>query len=293
MCEDEELSVYLQKSLGYALAGENPNECFFLFLGLKTRNGKGTLLESFLNIMNDYGKALSPASISKKSSNNNSPSPDFARLADSRCVSISEPDKNMTLNVALMKRLTGGDSFPTRNLYENVFEYRPQFLILINSNYMLEIDDDTIFTSGRLRIIPFDRYFNESERDVNLKTTFKIPQNASGIFNWLLDGYRLFKEEGLNPPLRALDALRNYREVCDTVALFLEDTLEIVDDDNERVKTSILYPMYEKWCADRDINDKSQKEFVNAIRRKDLLDRHRIDGHVIKGYQLKEKIKIA
>ena len=33
-------------------------------------------------------------------------------------------------------------------------------------------------------IIPFERHFEESERDAGLKACFAQPENLSGIFNW-------------------------------------------------------------------------------------------------------------
>jgi hypothetical protein len=65
--------------------------------------------------------------------------------------------------------------------------------------------------------------------------------------------------------------------------------LKGIKTSNERIKTSVHFPLYDKWCADRDMGEKSQKEFVAAIRKKDLLYRHRSDGHSVRGYKLKEK----
>jgi putative DNA primase/helicase len=286
-CGDSELGKYLQKALAYALTGDTSLEVFFILYGAKTRNGKGTLMETMLNITGDYSSSLSPASIAKKSISSNNPTPEFARVAGVRLVNISEPDKGLKLNVALMKRLTGGDSMIARNLFENSFEYRPQFKMFINTNHLLGIDDDTIFSSNRVKMIPFDKHFTEEERDLTLKAEFSNPKNASGILNWLIEGYTLFKKEGLEMPKRAVEALKEYRKECDTIALFVEDTLDRCDD-TAWVKTSVLYGTYKSWCVDKDIESKSQKEFVATLKGKGLVERHRTDGHVVKGYKFKE-----
>jgi len=288
MCEDKELSAYLQRTLGYALSGDTSKECLFIFWGSKTRNGKGTLMETTLQVMGDYAKSLSPASLSMKSRSSDTPSPEFAGVAGVRLVTVSEPDKGMKLNVALAKRLTGGDPIIARYLHRNPIEYRPQFKIFINTNHLLEIDDDTIFTSGRINMVPFENHFEESKRDSGLKDTFKKPENASAIFNWLLEGYQLFKRKGLIPPKKAKDALITYRKECDTVSLFIESNL-VKCDDTEWIKTSVLYNEYKKWFVDCDIEGKSQKEFIAALRQKGLLERHRTDGHIVKGFKLKEE----
>jgi phage/plasmid-associated DNA primase len=138
-------------------------------------------------------------------------------------------------------------------------------------------------------MIPFDKHFEESERDSKLKSTFKIPENASGILNWLLKGYQLYVTEGIAPPQRAIDALNEYRRECDTVALFLEDIC-VKCDNTKWVKTSLLYDAYGKWFSDNCdmlIKPMSRPEFISALRQKVLVERHRDDSYIIKGYAFK------
>ncbi|MCL2300202.1 MAG: hypothetical protein FWC27_08680 [Firmicutes bacterium] len=57
---------FLQRALGYSLTGETQHECMFILWGRKTRNGKGTLCESIMRIMGDYGRAVSPETLAQK-----------------------------------------------------------------------------------------------------------------------------------------------------------------------------------------------------------------------------------
>ena len=66
MCGDNELAAYLQKALGYALTGDTHLECLFILYGATSRNGKGTMMETFLRIMGDYGKTSNPEMLSAK-----------------------------------------------------------------------------------------------------------------------------------------------------------------------------------------------------------------------------------
>jgi len=52
------------------------------------------------------------------------------------------------------------------------------------------ITDLTLLTSGRVKIIPFERHFEEWEQDKNLKNLFSREENLSGILNWVIEGYR-------------------------------------------------------------------------------------------------------
>ena len=159
---DKARADYLQKAIGYALTGDTRMECLFILYGPTSRNGKGTTMESILRIMGEYGKNADPTMLQAKfNSQSGEPSEEIARLAGSRFVNISEPEKKITLDAALTKRLTGNDTITARYLHENSFEFRPNFKIFINTNHRPNITDLTLFESGRIKIIPFDRHFDE------------------------------------------------------------------------------------------------------------------------------------
>jgi len=68
MSGDREKAKFLQKSLGYAVSGDTRHECLFFLYGETSRNGKGTLMESVLKVMGDYGKAVRPETIAQNAS---------------------------------------------------------------------------------------------------------------------------------------------------------------------------------------------------------------------------------
>ena len=90
----------------------------------------------------------------KQNTNSSGPSEDIARLAGARAVNISEPGKQMALSASLVKTLTGNDTITARFLNENSFEYRPQFKLFINTNHLPKVTDVTVFSSGRVKVIP-------------------------------------------------------------------------------------------------------------------------------------------
>jgi len=190
MSSDAERARFLQKALGYAVSGDTRHECMFFLYGETTRNGKGTLMESILRVMGDYGRAVRPETIAQKQNvNSQNPSEDIARLAGIRFANISEPSRGLVLNAAQVKSMTGNDTLNARFLNENSFDFQPQFKLYVNTNYLPVISDMTLFSSGRVLIIPFDRHFEEWEQDKTLKAAFSEPEAKSAILNWLLKGY--------------------------------------------------------------------------------------------------------
>lgn len=176
MSGDTDKARFLQKILGYAVSGETRYECMYILYGATTRNGKGSLMESVLKVMGDYGRAVRPETIALKSNaNSQGPSEDIARLMGIRFVNISEPDKSLVLNAAQVKSLTGNDALNARFLHENSFDFRPQCKIFVSTNHLPRITDNTLFSSGRMVVVPFDRHFDESEQDKTLKEQFALP----------------------------------------------------------------------------------------------------------------------
>jgi putative DNA primase/helicase len=264
MSNDNEKARFLQKSFGYGISGDSSYECLFVCYGPETRNGKGTLCESAMRVYGTYGCTARPETISLKINNNSSsPSEDIARLAGVRFVNISEPSRGLVLNAAQVKSMTGGDSINARFLHENSFDFSPQFKLYINTNYLPVINDMTLFTSGRVVIIPFERHFDEAEQDKTLKREFSKPHCQSAILNWLIEGYKFLEKEGLQQPDAVKAATEAYRHDSDKLALFIEDALEASPNSEER--TSEVYTRYQRWCNANGCYSENMRNFKQAL----------------------------
>lgn len=261
---DKEKAVFLQKALGYSLTGDARYECFFILYGATSRNGKGTCMETMMHLMGDYGLAAKPESIAQKQyANGSAPSEDIARLAGARFVNMSEADQQMVLNSALVKMLTGNDTITARNLYESSFQFKPQFTLFMNTNYLPKVSDVTLFDSGRVKIIPFTRHFSEAERDNTLKKKLSEPEELSGILNWCLDGLRLLQQEGFTLPESIKKATDEYRKSSDKIARFIED--EMTAEDDAEASTKDTYERYKTWCYTSGHHPESLNNFKNMI----------------------------
>lgn len=263
MSGDLEKAKFLQKIFGYGLTGDTRHECMTILYGASTRNGKGTLCESILKVLGSYGCTARPETIAQKSNTNSSqPSEDIARLAGVRFVNISEPGKGLVLNAAQVKSMTGNDTLNARFLHENSFDFQPHFKLYINTNYLPTVNDMTIFSSGRIIIIPFERHFDESEQDKSLKKEFAKDEVQSTILNWLLDGYELLQKEGLTIPKSVKDATALYQHNSDKLQLFIEECME---QGNYEEKTSSVYQSYRSWCLENGHYAESMRNFKQSL----------------------------
>ena len=211
------------------------------------------------------GKTSNPEMLAAKFGNSNSsgPSEEVARLNGARFVNISEPEKKLAFNAALVKRMTGNNMLNARMLHENSFDFKPKFKIFIDTNYRPNISDMTLFESNRIKMIPFNRHFEESEQDKTLKGFFSQPDNLSAIFNWCLDGYHIFQRKHLEKPQAVIDAIADYRKESDRIAQFIEAWLEV--GEAYEVRTSAAYKLYQKWCDDNGYRADNKKGFNTAM----------------------------
>ena len=272
----------MQKALGYCLSGDTSLECFFILYGNTTRNGKSTLTETINHIWGDYARTVQPQTLAKRPSDGSVATPDIARLKGARIVNVPEPEKGLELNTALVKQLTGGDTYTGRFLRENPVEFSPEFKIFINSNHLPNTSDDTIFSSGRIKMLPFDRHFSVEEQDLTLKRQFRRWENMSGILNWLIEGYRLLRAEGLVVPVRVKVAVEEYRQELDEIGAFFSD--EVGESHGNRVPTSEMYIHYGRWSKENGYRPMNNRRFVGELRRRCDVRRDGKSGNVLVGY---------
>lgn len=256
---------YLQKAIGYSLSGDTSLECLFIMFGPTTRNGKTTTIETILRVMGEYGRSAKPDMLATNyfRGQSNGSSDDVARLAGARFVGISEMEQKLTINASLTKQLTGNGSITARFLYEGYFEFHMQAKIFIDTNHLPNVTDRTLFESGRLKIIPFTRHFEDHEQDKTLKTTLMQPENLSGILNWCIEGYRLYKAEGLDEPEEVKAATEEYRVESDRIAQFMRQCLK--KEKGSEIKASAVYSHYKTWCSDNGCKYESSQNFYKRL----------------------------
>ena len=274
MTGDTAKAQFLQKALGLSLTGDTRFECLFILYGPTSRNGKGTIMETILKLMGDYGRTTKPETVALKHFNNSgNPSEDVARLSGARFVNISEPDKQLMLNAALVKSMTGRDSINARFLHENSFEFQPIFKLFINCNHLPNVSDMTLFTSDRVKTIPFLRHFGEDERDTGLKDLFMQPENLSAILNWCLDGYALLEATGLGVPESVRLATAEYAQTSDKISMFIMECME--EDKSAEERTANIYAQYKTWCIVNGYKAESARNFNLSLSRVALVERRR------------------
>ena len=257
MAGNKNLVGFLQRATGYSLSGFTGERAFFLCHGAGA-NGKSTFLNTLLAIMGDYGHTVEPDTycVSRSDSVRN----DLAGLKGVRFAVSTESRKGKRLDESIVKQLTGGgDRIRARFLFQESFEFQPECKIWWAFNSTPRITDSTESIWSRVRMIPFTVTIKESDRDIRLPE--KLRNEAPGILNWMLAGYKEYQRIGLAEPEEVRVATAEYRENEDTFADFISLMCNL--DPTLSCESSSLYEAYRKWMGweapDEDII--SQRKF--------------------------------
>lgn len=311
---DAELERYIQKLAGYGLYGGNPDQLFVVLEG-HGANGKTVFVNTLEHVMGDYAATASADTLTRPGFNKSgsAAAPDLVRLFRKRLVICNEWEEGKYLNEPLIKILTGGgDKMAVRALYSNhTIEYSPEFLILLATNHKPNIASMDFGIWRRLLIIPFEVNFTDPEhigqRDPHLEQYFK-DHEGPGILNWMMEGYHMWREEGMGAeseatlPKKLYDIKKNFKQEMDTIGLFLQEVTtnyldnpdEITDEEVDlyRVKSAELYRAYKNWASENGQSPKGSKTFSQAILQRGF-DKTRVGtGNGFKGIKIKTPSEI-
>lgn len=273
----------LQKLFGMCLTEDISEEKFYICHGPTTRNGKSTLLDAVCNMLGTYAATVNPETFATSSGRNGSgPSPDRANMRAARLLHVSEFSKGMLLDCAYIKRITGGDVIKARKLHQDEITFKLTGQIIINTNYLPQVNDVTIFDSRRVVVIPFERHFTPAEQDHHLKRRLNSQRVLNQIFYWCLDGLKIHREEGaLKFPKSVIDATNEFKSDSDKVARFLEECTEEYPE--HHLSGSEAYENYNAWCVANGLQTEGKKTFFVELRRKGLLSESgTVNGKTVK-----------
>lgn len=261
---DADTMRYFQKAIGMAILGDTTKALFHV-AGFTPRSGKSVALGVLVSLLGLGGSGYAcvvPGNTFEQSRKPHSSAAreDLMLLRGARLAVVHESSQGMLLDAALVKQITGGDPLSARANYKGFETFTPCCNIFFVTNYMLQVTDRTVFASGRLRIVPFNKAVPTPQQDATLRGRLSEPENLSGILNWAIEGVRLYREEGLDMPERVASAIRLVECRTDYVAQFIENELvEVAKPENS---LSQVHKEYRKWCEAKSVPALEKNDFL-------------------------------
>lgn len=191
--------------------------------------------------------------------------PKLATIGDSRIVFVSEPDKKITVNTGLLKALTSGGTFQYEGKFKDPGSMQTLFTIIWETNYLLEIDDPTLFQRGTMQVVPFN--FRIKKFDNSIQATLSSDVARSTWLNWIIKGYEEFganRNEFSIPPI-CKDLLISYQNgQRGVIPTFLDEFFEKDPTQKDYFPCRDAFTEFKDWCAQkgfRNVDKMLEKEF--------------------------------
>lgn len=244
--KDQQLIDFLQRAVGYSLTGSTSEEVLFFVHG-PAASGKSTFDDAIETTLGDYASRADFETFLARNAAPGAARADIARLVGARFVNSVEVDEGARLAEGLVKTLTGGDVITTRYLYQDYFEFRPQFKLWLVANHAPKVRHGDEAMWRRILRIPFEHPIPKAQRDPAIKAALRNPDVAGpAILAWAVDGCLAWQHDGLQIPdvvTRATDA---YRADMDPLGDFLED--RCIFETSLWVSGDRLREEYEQWA---------------------------------------------
>jgi putative DNA primase/helicase len=250
---------FVQAAAGWALSGDISEQTMFILFGTGA-NGKSTFLNVIMHLLGDYATSTPTETFMKKEGDQYTN--DIARLRGTRFVTTAEAEQGRRLAEPLIKRITGNDQMTARFLYGEFFTFLPTFKIFMATNHKPVIKGTDYGIWRRIKLIPFTTRIPEEKQDKHLE--LKLREEAGGILNWLLEGVRRWKQEGLKAPNAVLLATDEYRGEMDVIGNFLKE--RCVQGKETSIRIRELYKAYVDWCDDNKEHAVSERFFSMRLK---------------------------
>ena len=241
----QDLIQFLQRALGFSLTGDTRRRALIIFYGNQGRNGKSTLIDTIHTMLGDYALNTAPEVLMVRrgeSANTN----DIARLRGARFVAARESEDGQRLSESVVKQMTGGDIMTARFLYQESFDFKPEFKLFLATNHKPQVRATDEGFWDRIRLVPFTQRIPEDEVDPELPG--KLLEELPGILAWCVRGCLMWRQEGLGTAEAIEAATQDYRTENDALGLFLDACCTRVP--HARTPASQLYKAYEAWCIE-------------------------------------------
>lgn len=244
----DELIPFMRRLLGYLLTGERRERMLIFAFGARAKNGKNTLFDLVLWLLNDYAIKLPPAAL--MTSKNEQHPTGIAQLRAKRFALSSELAEGEHLNESLIKELTGDPVVRARLMRQDFFEFTVTHKHVILGNYKPRVHGGDTGVADRVVLIPFNNRFVGDKDDKFLAE--KLRAEGPAILAWMIAGSVSWAADGMKVPEEVRAASEEYMEEHNDMEQWIADRCERGSNpDDYQQKAMQLYINFSIWKQNR------------------------------------------
>lgn len=267
---DDEVWKFIQVILGYSLYGENPSRKIFFFHG-ESSTGKSMLVNALYKSLGPYGGSSGSDVFNDKDGGRN---PELMKVMGKRMVQLPEFGEGTWITNDAMKRLASQDPISVRDNYaksDQIMEFEHTATFIGPTNSVPKINGIDSAVRARLVAVPFDQVMPEKQRD-DKKANFLSLHGRDAILAWALEGWNMYSASGGKllhsdhwpAPVKA--RTHEFIGEMSSIGEFVEDYIEVTDDNKDRLSAKLAYDYYEMWADSQGLQKKmDQRKLSRSI----------------------------
>jgi len=275
MFGSEEMCSYFLKKIAYQLHGLHKLQEVDFWKG-KGANGKSQVMRLIGKCFGNYCKSIPITYFTEKDINKDGALPALAGTRGARIIWATEPEAETTLQISLLKGLSGSDPIKVRGMYKEGFVYTPQCGLIILTNDFPKIPKTELSALQRRFIfMPFPYQFldapvAENHRKVNMDYIEKVISDAwrDEFINILIDLYRS-EIKGCNSFIKPVEVINETKELFETanpITNWVRIALDTNMDNSFRMTPTELCNLYNGHIDTRQrVDNRRFGSLMNAL----------------------------
>ena len=249
----------LQEFFGQCLTRDVKKEMALLLLG-ESKSGKSTILNTLQYMMGEENTSTVGLEYVIN--------PVYTSQMIGKLVNIdTDVSKKAQDYEANFKRIVTGEKVKCNDKYETPFDFRPFCKMVLSANDFPKIADHSSAFYNRLIVIPCNRAFSPSERNINLRE--QLLEELPGIFNWAVEGLVRLEKRGNFEDLEVThEAVEELEAENNPAYQFFNEHVEVDFSDGIYVTKQELYNKYKSWSQQSGAYPLSEVIFGKCIFKK-------------------------
>lgn len=276
---------FLRQIIAISLDLNIPTKTMPQLFGRTTNNGKTTFIKAIKATLGSHdtdGHGLccevNSSAFERGKFGTERLTPKLATIGDSRIVFVSEPDKKIAVNTGLLKALTSGGTFQYEGKFKDPGSMQTLFTIIWETNYLLEIDDPTLFQRGTMQVVPFN--FHIKKFDNSIQATLSSDVARSTWLNWIIKGHKEYVKNGnaFSVPSICQNLLEEYQNGQQgAIPAFLDEFFEKAPTQEEYFPCRDAFAEFKDWCAQkgfRNVDEMYERDFKKDAKAVIPIEKH-------------------